>query len=221
MTAQITKAAPRGERVLVEGILAELAVTDRVYFDLRHGQPLVEELLRRVGALQHSGSILVIAPNDLLPRALLHAGHDVALWTVPQATLADDLQRHTTRTGVLDDLLDGHGDGRQYDAVLLPYVLEAATDDPGAILGRLRTSLRPGGSIVLACRHSGALGARWRAARGHALLGGPNARRDHVSLSWPSLPARRVIDPAELQTWSHRAGLRPAQLGFVCDTRAT
>jgi len=218
LAVQVASGDPRS---LIDGILAKLPVTDRVYFDLRHSQPLVEELVRRVMALRSSGRVLIVNSNDLLPRALLELKYQVTIWRVPEALLGDDLTPHVARTALLDDLLEAPGNGLEYDLIVLPYVLEAAAESPDRVLARLRLLLREGGSIVVASTQSGGLNKRLRAAAGRSVLSGLGEGAVHISLSWPTVRARRTIDPAELRGWCFAAGLRVRTELFVSDTRAT
>ena len=205
---------------LVQGIIDVLPVTDRVYHELAHTQPLVEELINRVRTERSSGRVLLIAPNTLLTRGLIDLGYEVRVWHVIGGTLTDDLRPSVVRTGSLTELL-ANKDDITFDVVVLPYVLEACDMHPAMLLARLRELLAPSGALIVAYRQGGALSNRLRAAAGRSLLPDPLLDAPPISLSWPPLPPTRVIIAADLRRWCAQSALQVVRAAFICDRRAT
>src|SRR5438093_3338938 len=213
-----TAAFPKTTR-LVDQILDVLPVTDRVFHDLRHTEPLVVRLIERVAELRASGSVLVIGPNALLPEVVIKLGYSVDLWQLRHTILSDDTLDHVTRAGTLDELLD-HDPERPYDVVVLPYILEKAIAHPTAVLARLRPWIAPGGHILVAYRPSDSLDCRLAALTGRSVVPDPSTPQKAVSYSWPTLLTRRIFGSDELRDWSVRTGLRIGRQERAVDRRA-
>ena len=218
MRATLPRRPPEGE--LVTRILDVLPVTDRVFHDLRHTQPLVLALVQRVRRLRAAGRILIVAPNITLTRALLELGYQVELWQVDGGTLTDDLSELVVDRGPLDALLARPADADRYDVIILPYVLEAAAQHPAHVMDALRQRLHPGGALLVAYRQAGSLSNRMRGAAGLPTLPDPVFASNEMSFSWPALPACRTFGPSELTAWALRTGFQVIQQEPVLDRRA-
>lgn len=220
MSATARRAGAHGSK-LVQQLTEDLAVTDRVYHELKYTQPLVADFVARVRRRLPSGRILIVAPNITLAHALLQLGYQVELWQVPSGTLTEGLETYVTRRASLGDLLEEYQLGALYDMIILPYCLEAAPLHPVTVLARLRPHLRKGGRLILAYRHAGALANRVRALAGRSISPDPIVERPLPTLSWPSLVRHRLFGPDELRSWCLQAGYRVAAQAFVLDHRAT
>ena len=211
--------APR-TRTMLDDLLDRTPVTDRVFHDLKHTQPLVESLVDRSRLLSGEGAVLVIAPNVTLPAALIEQGYQVALWHVSDGILTADLVPFVERSGPLDELLSASGDEGRFDLIILPFVLEAVTEHPTVVLSRLREMLVPAGRIVLASRRPGGITERLRALSGSTQVPDPSLAAPPPSFSWPPLPQRRLFGAGELRRWSQQAGLRVAAEAPVVERTA-
>jgi hypothetical protein len=203
-------------RETIREVTEALPITERVFYDLKASQPLVEELVRRVEAHQPAGGggrLLAVAANESLAQVLLHLGYDLDLWQVPQAVISSSLRARVVRAAPLDELLRSHGPGDHYRCIVLPYVVEAAADPPASVLASLATRLEAGGALVTALR-LGVIGGRLRRQGG-----GPGPAP--VSLSWPSLPPVRIPDLDQLRLWCSQAGLGIIDGAPVIDQTAT
>jgi hypothetical protein len=199
-------------RAFINQVTEMLPVTERVFYDLKSSQPMVEELARRIRNSSTGGRVLVIAPNEALARVLL-IGYETELWEVPSAIITDDLRQRVSRMGPLDDLLDAGSPADPYDAIVLPYVIEAVTEDPGLTLARLAGWLRPGGILVIGVRLQVAGGWLGRVRRGAPLAA--------FSLSWPTLPTVHSPELSQLRRWWSAAGLELREGSHVIDRTAT
>jgi len=204
---------------LVGDLLDHLPVTDRVFHDLRHTQPLVETLVRTIQGALETGRILIVAPNALLPLALKRLGYRVDIWQVPDASLTEELEEHVTRAGTLADLLANPPNEPEYDLIVLPYVLETAPHEPPEVLERLRRLLVMGGRLVVVFRHAGALEHRLMALTGQPPVVDPAIRSSAVSYSWPLTRPVRLFGRDEFRVWCRRGGLRVLHQAFVIDAR--
>ena len=202
-----------GSGELVRCTLDLLEVTDRVYHELRRTVPLVTALVEEVRRLPGPLRVVAIAPNELLLKVLAGLGHRVEVWRVDPAVLGEEAAALTTRRGSLDKVLAEAPPPA--DLLLLPYVLEAAAEEPARVLRRLGVD----GRLVVACRHSGALIYRRRAIAGRPLLDPPAPPR--ISLGWPDLPPRRVIARGDLAALAAEAGLVLERQRLVIDRTAT
>jgi len=218
MSTQV--AGEKRESVSIDDLLDRIAVTDRVYHDLKHTQPLAEALVERAMQFAPGSRVLVIAPNVTLPAALLELNHDVALWHVQEGILTPDLLPLAERVGRLDDLVAQQAETPCFDLIIVPFVLEATSDHPLTVLTRLRQWVTPGGRILVAYRRPGGISLRLRALAGQSTI--PDVLQDAPapSFSWPVLPQRRVFGSDELKGWSQRAGLRLETETAVVDRRA-
>jgi hypothetical protein len=205
VTAQV---AAERTGVLIDDLLDRLAVTDRVYHDLKHTQPLVEVLVARAVLLAPDSRVLVIAPNVTLPAALVEMGYDVTLWHVPDGILTAELQQHAERIAPLDELLSQPVETPPFDLIVLPFVLEATFDHPLTVLTRLRRLISSDGRILIAYRRPGGISLRMRALAGRSTIPDPIYDAAAPSFSWPPLPQRRIFGASELRSWSQTAGLR-------------
>ena len=219
MTAQAA-AVFGGERLLLDDTLEEMAITDRVYHDLKHTQPLVEFLVSRIRSLVSGGRVLLVAPNATLPVALLKLGYEVSVWHVPHGILTEDLLRSAERTAPLDQLMTPDSGEAAFDVIVLPMILEATAEHPAAILEGLRGRLRPKGRVLVAYRRAGGLTHRLIALTGRPSLPDPLLDRPPLSFSWPLLPERRSLGTAELRGWCLEAGLRLERETLVVDRHA-
>jgi hypothetical protein len=201
---------------LLAEVLDGIEVTDRVFHELQHTMPLTFALVQRVRSVP-SRIVLVVGANELLARSLVRLGCEVDLWHPPQGVLSDEMRRLVSRTRPIDQLLGEEGGGL-YDVVLLPYVLESAAQHPVEVLRRLARRLTDRGRLIVASRHSGGLASRLRGAGGSSPL--PEDALAEISLSWPTLPARRLVDRTELEAWCLSSGLELEALGFVVDRLA-
>ncbi len=209
-----------GERLLLDDALEEMAITDRVYHDLKHTQPLVEFLVTRIRSLAPSGRVLLVAPNATLPVALQKLGYELSVWHVPHGILTEDLLRDAERTAPLDQLMVDDGGEAVFDVIVLPMILEAIAEHPAAVLDRLRGRLRPKGRLLVAYRRSGGLTHRLSALTGSPSLPDPLLDRPRLSFSWPLLPERRSFSTRELRGWCLEAGLRLERESLVVDRHA-
>ena len=212
-------AAPKSS-TLLDYLLDRMAITDRVYHDLKHTQPLVESVVDRIEALPTKSKILIVAPNASLPAAALELDYDVCMWHVSEGILTPELVTRAERTGSLDELLSGEACEGCFDAIVLPFVLEATTEHPVAVLSRLRGLLRPNGTLIVASRSAGGASQRLRALSGQGAIRDPFLNPPAPSFSWPQLPERRVFADSDLRGWSAQAGLRVERLAFVIDRHA-
>lgn len=203
----------------LDEVMDGLAVTDRVFHGLKQTFPLVNYLLDRIRQVPSANRILVVGPNTLLAKALQESGYSVELWQVPSGSLTGDLKSLVARWAPLDDLMDRVEAAGLFDVIVLPYILEAASEEPDAVLTRLRAGLSPGGRILVASASAGRLIYRLRAVLGRSQLqpGGPPP----VSLSWPSLPVRRLLDPSSLGHWAGNAGFQITKYDLIMDRDAT
>lgn len=206
------------EAALARHTLERLDVTDTVYHDLRYAEPLVVEILRAIRARPRAKRILLIAANATIEHALTALGYEVDAWQAEGATPTSEPVAAASATRPLDDVLRSEVRG-DYDVVLLPFVLEAATDGPVAVLGRMRSLVGRDGALVVISRHQGALHLRMRAVAGHTTLGASADRRT-VSWSWPTLPERRLFETGELHSWAREARYRVATERFILDREA-
>jgi len=207
------------ETELVDELLNRLPVTDRVFHDLKHTQPLVETLVRTIQGTLETGRILIIAPNALLPLALTELGYSVEIWQVPNGNLTEEVSASVKRAGTLHYLLADPPTGVRYDLIVLPFVLETAPDEPPVVLERLRRLLLPGGHLVIAFRHAGALEHRLIALSGRPAIADPAARSSAVSYSWPLTLPVRLFGRDEFRLWCQRTGLRIIKQAYVIDAR--
>jgi len=214
-------AAPGETALFLDNVLNELQVTDRVFHALKQTMPLVEELVATVRELAGEGRILVVGSNSLLATALHDLGYQIELWHLPGADLTGAMKRFVSRTGDLDALLTPPESAPAFDIIVLPYVLEAASESPALVLSRLRSLLRPGGCVLIASASVGRLLYRLRGLTGRSQL--PEAEREQttVSLSWPALAPQRTVDRWELGRWARRGGFAVEKLAPVMDTNAT
>jgi hypothetical protein len=219
----MTVASAVSERELIDEIMDGLAITERVFYDLKHTQPLTEALVREVRRLRPDGRVLLVAANETLPRVLSTGGYEVDLWQPPTSVYSRDLTGLVRRVDELNRLLATAGEEMtdHYDLVVLPYVLDALEEHPIVFLRRVRGWLRPGGRVILAHRRSGSLGNRWRGLRGRPLLPDPLLTPRSVSLSWPSLPTLRLFGRLELRAWCELAALKIERQTLVMDKEAT
>jgi hypothetical protein len=144
---------------------------------------------------------------------LIRLGYETDLWQVPNAVITDELRTRVTRTAPLDDLLRSVTPTEPYEVIVLPYVVEAAREEPAVLLSRLAGWLGPEGAMVAGIRLRVAesrLGRIQRAGRPAAF-----------SLSWPTLPAVRTPEFDEVRAWFALAGLHVREGGHVIDRTAT
>lgn len=219
MTAQAV-ALNVGERLLLDDALEEMAITDRVYHDLKHTQPLVEFLVSRVRSLASGGHVLLVAPNATLPVALQKLGYEVSVWHVPHGILTEEHLRSAERTAPLDQLMADGGGEATFDVIVLPMLLEATAEHPAAVLAGLRGRLRPKGRLLVSYRRAGGLTHRLGALTGRPSLPDPLLDRPSLSFSWPLLPERRSFGTKELRGWCLEAGLRLERESLVVDRHA-
>lgn len=210
---------PEADRLL-DDVLNDLKVTDRVFHGLKQSMPLVRRLVETIERVAPEGRVLVIGSNTLLARALVELGHPTQLWQVPEGSLAGELKPRVARMAPLEELLAGGSPPGSFDIIVLPYILEAAEEEPGAVLSRLREQLAPEGRVLVASASAGRLIYRLRALMGRSQLQ-PSQESAPVSLSWPSLPVRRLIDPSNLRHWAGQAGFQVEEQGLMMDRYAT
>lgn len=206
---------------LLDDVLNELQVTDRVFHALKQTMPLVEELVTTVRRLAAEGRILVVGSNSLLAAALHSLGYQVELWHLPGADLTGAMKSLVTRTGDLDTLLTPGDVAPSFDVIVLPYILEAASESPAAVLTRLRDLLRPGGCLLVSSASVGRLLYRLRGATGRSQLPESERERTTISLAWPALAPQRTIDQWELRQWAGRGGYSVERLVAIMDATAT
>ena len=205
---------------MLDDTLEEMTITDRVYHDLKHTQPLVEFLVGRARSLVSGGRILLVAPNATLPVALRKLGNEVSVWNVPHGILTEDLAHGAERTAPLDQLMVGHGSEATFDVIVLPMVLEATAEHPAGVLDRLRDWLGAKGRLLVVYRRAGGLSHRLSALTGRPPLPDPLLDRPSLSFSWPVLPELRSFGSAELRGWCLEAGLRLEREALVVDRHA-
>lgn len=204
----------------LDEVMNGLAVTDRVFHGLKQTMPLVQRLIEGIRQVPSASRILVVGPNTLLVKALHASGYAVELWQVPAGSLTGDLRSLVARTAPLDDLMDNVEGTGPFDVIVLPYILDAASEEPDVILTRLWPLLNPSGRILLASASAGRLVYRLRALFGRSQLQ-PVAGPPPVSLSWPSLPVRRLLDPLSLSHWAGNAGFQIIENHLIMDRDAT
>jgi hypothetical protein len=202
---------------VAQGVLDLLPVTDNVYHHLAFTRPLVDAIVAEIRQVEPTGRVLVIGPNELLPRVLIGLGYEVDLWVLEGLPLSEDVRRLASRCGSLDEILESPAI-RRADVIVVPYVAEAAELEPSQLLMRLSAHLNRGGRIVMASRQPGELRRRLQWLRRAKL---PMASGDPYPLSptWPILPPRRLLTAADLA----RAGdaqFRVARSRLVVDHRA-
>lgn len=205
--------------LMVDDVLERLVVTDRVYHDLKHSEPLVTELARRAWAIG-ARHVLIVAGNSLLAEVLRDAGLDVELRQPVGSILTDDLEELVSRRGSLDEVLRAESPGVRHDLVILPYVLDSTREHPVEVLSRLRRLVGPGGRVLAAHRPAGAIDSRLAGLAGRPIL--PDSYTDvaRVSFSWPSLVRRRVFTARHLAAWCLESGFRVESQTPVISSRA-
>jgi hypothetical protein len=197
-------------------ILDHLPVTERQFHHLKFTSPLVAALGARV--LAHHASparVLIIGPESLLPLALRRMGYDVDLWDFAEGYLAGDAPALVRARVTPEQLAAGEAalPAGGYDVIIAPFILESLPASPAPFLRLLRSGLRPGGSLLLATANLGRLDRRWLAA-----TGGDPAQADaggHVSLSWPTLPRRRLYHHDQIAGEAVDVGLRVRESAWV------
>ena len=145
----------------VQGLLDVLPVIDSVYHHLAFTRPLVDALVAAVQRVGPTGRVLVIGPNELLAQALGALGYDVDLWVVDGLPLSEEVLHRASRCGSLEQVLAGPA-AHPADVVVAPYIAEAAAAEPVELLNVLRSQVREGGSLIMACRQPGELRRRLR-----------------------------------------------------------
>lgn len=208
MTSVVT--LPRGRSdvgATIDPVMDSLAVTDRVYFHLKWTEPLVAELVRRAVAVKGAGKLLLICPNETLARVLIKLGYDADIWQVPHAIFSPQLREQAVKSAALDELLAAPAPVGGYDLIVMPFVLEAAGEDPTAVLSTLANCLKQDGVLLVAVR----LPRPGRKVLQPAL----------ASLSWPLLPATRTVTVPEIFSASRQAGLKVTRGNHVISRTAT
>jgi hypothetical protein len=181
----------------VQSVLDTLPVTDTVYHHLAFTRPLVDALVGAVRLAVPAGRVLVIGPNELLPRVLVEFGYDVDLWVPDGLPLSQEMQRLASRKGALDDIL-GIARDHSFDVIVVPYVAEAVTIDPARLLLTLSGHLKSDGFVVLACRQPGELRRRLREAFRKVDSPTKPANVYPLSPTWPAPPAKRLLTKNDL-----------------------
>jgi len=208
-------------RATVDEIHDRLQVTDRVWHHIDYTRPLVVELTDCLLATRQAPArLLVIGGDSLLAYVLLKLGYHVDLWNFPEGHLTDDLLDRVEKTISTEQLAAGDFsiDGRSYDAILVPLVLESLPGDAPAFLSRLRYGLVPDGSLILATANASRLDLRLLALLGRSMAHA--YPKSHVSFSFPPLPRLRYYNAQELRAVTRTAGLWTRESRFILSHRA-
>ncbi|HEV2953882.1 MAG TPA: hypothetical protein VG015_07310 [Candidatus Dormibacteraeota bacterium] len=200
-------------------LLDQMEVTDRLFHDLDWAGPLVDSILATLTRVKPSGSILAVAPNALLARALVDAGYQVEVWQ-HELSLSDPATAAAiTRRGSMESLL-GHVEGGPFDAVVLPYALDRVLDHPTAVLARLRGVMAPHSVLVIAHVLPGGFHARHEAFSGRAMPPDPISRPQPLNYAWFPIPLRRTFAAHDLGVWAMKTGFALAEHRQVLDRKA-
>lgn len=203
----------------VERVLDRMAITDRLFHDLRWSAPLVQSIVVELQRRKGAGTVLAIAPNALLVRCLVESGYEVEVWqhelSLPDPAHVDLI----TRRGSFDVLL-GQVEGGPYDAIVAAYALDRSVEHPDPILARLRRIVHRDGVLLFAHKLPGGLHARREALAARAMPPDPISRPEPLNYAWFPTPVRRLFDREDIGVWATRNGFFLADHQRVLDREA-
>jgi hypothetical protein len=199
--------------------LDRLPLTERAYHQLNHSLPLTAEIVSRVRHAAEPGDrILLIGGSSLLGSALIDAGYDVDIWQFAQAHIVDGVAERITQQVTLASLETCDVVQGEYQAIILPLLIESLPDDPSRVLRNLRRALKWDGSLIIASTNQSRLQTRLAAFFGRRF----SMRRSAppLSLSWPAFPTVHEYHRDDLLEFARGAGFRVRACDYVNANRS-
>lgn len=197
-------------RAFTQRVLDEMEILQIRYHELDFMRPLVAAMVGQVvEQVPEGGRICLAAPPPLLAHVLLRAGYALDLYTLDGQDLDDPALTSMVRGSFCVEELDRETlpfGPDEYDAVVLPRLLEAVADDPINTLYRLRRHLKPGGKLILATMNLSKLGVRIRALRGRDFQPGYLQPAEPIMGGWPPIRHLRYYCMDEIEALAHKSG---------------